>query len=239
MGGADDSQELPLLHLEPPLTAWPTPEEFEKYVYRLVKLLGRDLRNLRVEHLEKIEGYDGSYIFDVTARFTGFGHLDFVCLFECKRHKRPVERGDMMELHGKKESVGAQKAIMVSTAGFQSGAIEFARKHGIASVQIVDQVVRYLTNSANPPSPGRLLKPVRGRYATWLHHGREGGTGIDVAELHPDLIRQTLGLPIPAGTIVHEDPCRGCGEVAYLVGRRFHVNRRDGVVPIDELDDSH
>jgi restriction endonuclease len=225
MGNTGDSSDFPLSHLEPPLTAWPTPEEFEKYVYRLVRLLGRESRNLRVEHLEKIEGYDGSYVFDVTARFNGFGHLDFLCLFECKLHKRPVERRHVTDLHAKMQSVGAQKGIMVATAGFQSGAIEFAQAHGIACIQIVDQALRYVTNVTGVPDSRRLLTFVRGRYASFLRRDHGSDVEVDVAELHPDLIRQFLGLPIPGGTIVHKDPCEGCGEIVYLAQRRHMLSQ--------------
>lgn len=239
MGEAEE-HALPddvMLHLEPPLTTSLTAAEFEKYVYRLVKLLGRDLRDLKVELLEKIEGYDGEYTFDVTARFRGFGELQFLTLFECKKYKdkNPVERAEVQELYAKMHSVGAQKAVMVSTSGYQSGAVRYAKTHGIATVQVVDQALRYLTNSAK----GALLVPyplVRGRYATWLHRDEEDGIKIDVAELHPDLIRQVLGLSLPGGSIVHEgDACKGCGEVAYLVGRRpFRVTLKDGVIPIPD-----
>jgi hypothetical protein len=63
---------------------------------------------------------------DVTARFHLAG-MDFLILFECKRHK-----DDVQVLLTKLQSTGAQKCVVVDAAEFQSGALEFAKPHGIA-----------------------------------------------------------------------------------------------------------
>jgi restriction system protein len=48
-------------------------------------------------------------------------------LIECKRHKEKVKRDLVMVLHQRLQSVGGQKAMLFSTAGFQTGAVEYAR----------------------------------------------------------------------------------------------------------------
>ncbi|MNJ74896.1 hypothetical protein D3C77_718970 [compost metagenome] len=47
-------------------------------------------------------------------------------------------------------SLCAHKGILISTSGFQSGAAEYAKKHGIALLQIFDKYVMHIQNSINP-----------------------------------------------------------------------------------------
>ena len=95
------------------------------------------LPELEVQRLEKIEGSDGTYEIDVTARFEVLG-ASFLVLAECKHHKNPIKREAMQVLYDRLRAVGANKGMMFSTSGFQKGAIEFARAHRIALIQIVD-----------------------------------------------------------------------------------------------------
>jgi restriction system protein len=116
---------------------------------------GRDLESFRVEHRELVAAPDGQYEIDVTARFRQLG-VDFVVLVECKDHARPVEREDVQVLADKKRATGAQKALLVATNGFQKGAIEYAKVHGVALVRIIEGAFTYETRSAfrsPPPSP--------------------------------------------------------------------------------------
>jgi hypothetical protein len=99
-----------------------------------------------VEHLDPIEGPDGTYVIDVTVRFRLAG-MDFLVLFECKRHKSPVKREHVMVLHAKLQSTGAQKGVVVAASGFQSGALQYAQAHGIACVRLVDNAWTYLSRA--------------------------------------------------------------------------------------------
>jgi restriction system protein len=114
------------------------------------------LAGFRVEHQELLETPDGDYRIDVTVRFTQLG-VDFLVIAECKDHKRPVERRDVQILSDKLRAAGAQKGILFSTNGFQKGAIEYARSHGIALVRLVEGALTYETrglgNSARPAPP--------------------------------------------------------------------------------------
>lgn len=89
---------------------------------------------------------DGGYQIDVTARFRQLG-LDFLVLVECKYHSRPVEREDVQVLADKKRSVGAQKALLVATNGFQQGAIDYAKVHRIALVRIIEGAFIYVSGN--------------------------------------------------------------------------------------------
>ena len=99
---------------------------------------------------------DGEFKFDVTIRFTAFGGAKFLVVCECKKHKNPIKRDVIQTLKSKKESVGAQKGFVIATASFQSGAEEYAKKHGIALCEIVSGDIAYIQNNAQrtlPPIP--------------------------------------------------------------------------------------
>jgi hypothetical protein len=93
--------------------------------------------DLQVTLHEKIEGADGEYNFDATVRFR-FGGMDFLVLVEAKRHTNPIKRELVQVLHSKLQSVGAQKAAMISTAPYQRGALKYAMAHGIALATITE-----------------------------------------------------------------------------------------------------
>ncbi len=114
-----------------------SPEQFEAEVENLLRRAGVGLPEFEVQRLEKIQGSDGAYEIDVTARFEVLG-ASFLVLIECKQHKNPIKREVVQVLHDRLRAVGAQKGMIFSTAKFQKGAIEFARVHRIALIQLVD-----------------------------------------------------------------------------------------------------
>lgn len=124
-----------------------TPEDYEKQVVSWLQSAGRELQGFTVNHLEKIHGDGGEYSIDGWAEFEIFGGTKVCVLIECKRHRRPVERDIVLGVHAKAQAVGAQKSIVFSTSGFQSGALEYAASAGIALVVFVDGKATYLTRS--------------------------------------------------------------------------------------------
>ena len=68
-------------------------------------------------------------------------------LIECKHYKNPIKRETIQILKDKLHSVGAQKGILFTTATFQSGCIEYAEKHGIALVRMIDGKSTYQVKS--------------------------------------------------------------------------------------------
>ncbi|MFD3427516.1 restriction endonuclease [Nocardia fluminea] len=127
---------------------WPafnlTPKEYEQAVAAIAETMDLEVVGWEVKHLDSVEGLDGTYVMDVTARFRLAG-MDFLILFECKRHTSAVKRSDVQVLHTKLQSIGAQKGVVVAATGFQSGALEFAKAHGIACVRLVDDAWTYVT----------------------------------------------------------------------------------------------
>jgi hypothetical protein len=68
--------------------------------------------------------------FDVTVRFK-HGLYEYLTVVECKDYATAVPAEKVDALVTKSRDVGADKAILVASSGFQSGAIEVAKKHGI------------------------------------------------------------------------------------------------------------
>lgn len=114
-----------------------SPNEFELEVQRILNEEGMGLKDFSTAHLEKMQGTDGDYIIDITARFEALG-ADFLVLIECKRQSAPVEREIVQVLADKMRSINAQKGMLFSTAGFRSGAIRYAQDNHIALVYIAD-----------------------------------------------------------------------------------------------------
>lgn len=132
-----------------------TPAEFETFVAELLGCLSSSVENFRVTLHEIIEGVDGTYDFDATLRFR-FGGMDFLVVVEAKRHSGPIKRELVQVLRDKAVSVGAHKAILISTSYFQSGAIRYAKTHGVALVFVTEGRFTFETRAAVPiPKPTR------------------------------------------------------------------------------------
>jgi restriction system protein len=175
------------MRFEDPTSA--TPEEYELAVKEILDAAGASLVKYDSSHLEKLQGTDGDYIIDVVARFSSLG-ADFVVLVECKHHKRKVERQDIQILHSKMQSVGAQKAMLFSVSGFQEGAIEYAKVHGIALIQFASGATSWFTKGAGPPSPPPPWANVQ-KYIGWWHSGAHV---MLLSAEHGEYTRQALGL---------------------------------------------
>jgi len=145
-----------------------TSVQFELEVKKYLESTSGKLRQFQTEHRETIDGHDGTYEIDITARFRIFG-ADFLVLVECKHHKNRIKREHVQVLHGKLVTLGAQKAILFSTTEFQEGAVEYAIQHGIALVRLASGETSYFARSANhTPLPDSLPA-----YVGWLiaQHG--------------------------------------------------------------------
>lgn len=132
----DDAVARPTAHYPP---ANITPAEFEEFATSLFATLEQTgaITDLRIQNHERIHGPDGTYDFDATARF-GAGGMHFLVLVEAKLHTNPIKREAVQVLHQKLQSVGANKAVLISSAPFQKGALDFAIAHGIALVTVTE-----------------------------------------------------------------------------------------------------
>jgi restriction system protein len=168
-----------------------TSVQFELQVKGFLESTSGKLEEFKTEHRESIEGPDGTYEIDITARFRILG-AKFLVLVECKHHKNRISRDYVQVLHAKQVSLGAQKAMLFSTSGFNEGAVNYALQHGIALVQLASGETLYFTKSGNrtplPDSPpsyvGWLLSP---------HDGAVDGVSYSlVAPRHPDAMNKFL-----------------------------------------------
>ena len=128
-----------------------TPIEFEEYCFKILQGYAEDekLCDFTIDHDVKLVADDGTYQIDVYATFTALGsHMKV--LAECKQFTSAVKRDYIVLLADKVRSLGAQKGILLSTAGFQSGAVEYADAHGIALIQVFDTRVNWYSHSAGP-----------------------------------------------------------------------------------------
>ena len=125
-----------------------TPEEFEKCVQNwLILSANQQSLKLDTEHLGIANGEGGSYKIDVLVHFSVLGGASIKVLVECKHQTRPIEREDIMVFESKLRDCNAQKAMIFSTSGFQSGALDFASAKNIATITIVNGVWLYETKS--------------------------------------------------------------------------------------------
>jgi restriction system protein len=126
-----------------------TDTEFEKYVANLVKQMSeKEGIKCSVKHNYIARVNDGNYQIDVIVEYTFLGG-QFIILVECKKYKNPVPREKVEILYNRIRSIGAHKGMLFSTSRFQQGAIDFAKKHGIALVQVIDGKLLYNVKSVN------------------------------------------------------------------------------------------
>ena len=139
------------------LSANITPTDFEIFCMNTLEAYAEreKLPNFSIKHNQKVEAYDGTYQIDVLAEYTALGTQNAV-LIECKKQSRSVERDEVSNLYDKVKSIGAQKGILISTAGFQSGAVQYAKIHGIALWQICDIFIKHISNSISYPTPDMM-----------------------------------------------------------------------------------
>ena len=114
-------------------------------------------------------------------------------LVECKHQHAPIKREVIQILRDRLQSVGASKGILVSTSGFQSGAVKYADTHGIALIQLIEGKSTYFTKSmgSSPePPPWANIPP----YAGWLVSVSDtGGERYSLIEVErTESIRQFL-----------------------------------------------
>lgn len=119
-----------------------SPTDFELYSMQILENQFKSADKYIIEHNKIIEVDDGNYQIDVYIEFEIFG-VKYRTLVECKHYKSSISREKVAVLKDKIQSTGANKGIIISTSNFQSGAIQYATKHGIALVQIVESGMAY------------------------------------------------------------------------------------------------
>ncbi len=123
-----------------------SPTEFEKTVMAFFESFPTQPVSVNTEHDVNLSGEDGIYQIDIKLTYELFG-VSFLILVECKRYSTPIKRESVQILNSKLVSLGAQKGILVSSSGYQRGAIEYAKKHGIALLRVAAGGMTYETKN--------------------------------------------------------------------------------------------
>lgn len=122
------------------------PIDFEKYVLQILQSKTKGLDNVKIVHNKVVETYDGNYQLDGYIEFEVMGVV-YKTIVECKHYKYPISREIVQKVYDNLRAVGAQKGIVVSTSNFQSGAITYAKAHGIALIQLAETEETFYTRS--------------------------------------------------------------------------------------------
>lgn len=123
-----------------------TPTEFEKHSLHILSEQINNLDNCTFQHNKIIEVDDGNYQIDGYIEFELMG-IVYKTIVECKHYKSSIAREKVAILYDKIRACGAHKGILISSSNFQSGAIQYASKHGIALIQLTDSRSSYETRS--------------------------------------------------------------------------------------------
>lgn len=124
-----------------------SPSEFEQLVKNFLAIEGRALPKFEVLHNVKEPSHDGTYQIDIKATFEVLGGSEIKVLVECKHYKSAIKREKVEILYSRIQSLGYNKGILFASSGFQNGAIEFAKAHGIALVLVLEGRFKYEVRS--------------------------------------------------------------------------------------------
>lgn len=171
-----------------------TPEEFEREALLALRAgCADDAEIISFEQRRHVKGPGGEFEIDGVVRIRWFGGAEMVVLVECKRHRRRIERNDVLAFEAKMRDCGAHKGIFIASGGFQSGAIEFAESRRIATATITDGRLNYETFGLGPapPPPPHVGAP---EWETFLHAvSDQGGTLWTLVNRgHSDALREWL-----------------------------------------------
>ena len=140
------------LYVLPKITVSNQPDEYERFVQQVIAELGimnpehqREFVGIRSQRKIKV---------DVSFELTPLGGARTIYVVECKCYNHRVPVDDIEEFHSKLDDIGAHKGILITTVGFQEGAIKTAKGRGIALALLTKESqpgeLRFIVNSAQP-----------------------------------------------------------------------------------------
>jgi hypothetical protein len=178
-------------------------EEYESFVSQVIaSLVGFQVFEGRT-YVGRISGrnikVDVSFVLNVA------GGADVLVLVECKHYKSKVPVDDVEEFHSKIDDIGAHKGILITTIGFQSGALKAAKGRRIALALLTKE-----------PQPGEI------RYVMASARERELPPGRESRDFLQGNIKGVLG--IDSGSIRFEN---GGGLIGMLLAEAMSRNARE------------
>lgn len=151
---------------------------YEEFVQKVVEsLVGVD-----VFHGREFEGrISGRKIkVDVSFELQIAGGANMLVLVECKHYKHSVPVDDVEEFHSKIDDIGAHKGILITTVGFQNGAVKAARGRRIGLALLTENQqpgeIAYIVNYATKFSfsPKKSTEFFQGNIRCLLSTGESG-----------------------------------------------------------------
>lgn len=144
-----------------------TPEQFEGLVFDwLREWVSREGWVAELTRQGIVSGAGGEYAIDILLEFSLLSGARVIILVECKHQQRRVERDEVLVLEGKLRDVGAHKGMLFCNNGFQSGAVQYAAAHGIATISLQNGRYLYetrdLAGAQREPPPWVDIQPVVG-----------------------------------------------------------------------------
>lgn len=166
-------------------------KEHQRFELLVKDILEKDLRELRqlcelrIYHNRKVEGKASGHEHQIDIllelKITSF---KIMVVVECKKYKHKVGIDEILEFSARIQDIGVHKGVMVSTVGFQEGALKIAEANRIALVlaghfgvlegivespmnvirrhkQFIQDLRSYLTQLDIPVVDKRLLDMVR------------------------------------------------------------------------------
>lgn len=126
-------------------------DAYEQFTQQVInELVGVTVHHRKV-YIGRVSQRD--IVIDVSFNYSIAGS-DLLFLVECKCYNHAVPVDDVEEFHSKINDIGAHKGIMVTTVGFQSGAIKTAKGRGIALALLTNEHQKgelvYVVNAAGP-----------------------------------------------------------------------------------------
>ncbi len=132
-----------------------TPADYEIFVQKVVA----ELFGVEIDHQKMFVGrVSGREIkVDLSCVLSVGGGARLLILLECKYYNSPITVDAVEEFHSKLDDIGAQKGVMITTIGYQDGAIKTAKGRGIALALLTTEFqkgeLRYIVNGPLRESP--------------------------------------------------------------------------------------
>lgn len=173
--------------------------------------------------------------FDIVVEMSLLG-IYFLVVVECKCYRRRIDISEVLEFASRLEDVSAQKGVMVTTVGYQEGAIRVAETHGIALIVTAPEapswmLVSHLTYRA-PTHAQRAEAEQASRIHSTIIRYRDGNHHWGVRAFEQawkltllELARELVRAEVRRGAITLQLCCQGCDRPLV------HTQQRRGRCP--------
>jgi restriction endonuclease Mrr len=142
------------------------PSDYEQFVSKLIDRLARQELTVKpiIAQRRNLVGRSGqSYEIDLSYTFRVAG-VDYLTAIECKCWNHSVGRDIVSAFRTVLDDISAHKGIIVTTQGFQSGALAAAASYGIAlltaSTETEAEVLQHLHGEGERAATDLILCPM-------------------------------------------------------------------------------